>query len=61
MSRSRRRGQYDPLQTVDRVMWLVVTDRCSAAIRTSELAPRTDLKATLAAERERMIADGWGG
>ena len=32
---------------------------CSRPVRYTQLPAGTDLKATLAAERQRMIADGW--
>ncbi len=39
--------------------WLVVRDRCSRPLRFTQLAPGADLKAALAGERARLIAEGW--
>jgi hypothetical protein len=46
-----RRSTVDPFATADGVRWLVVRDRLSRSIRYSELPPRADLRAALAAER----------
>jgi len=57
---SRRRNQPDPLQKVDKTMWLVVKDaRLSTALSCRALAPNSDLKAELTAERLKFIDGGW--
>jgi hypothetical protein len=55
----RRRGVQDSLQSVNVHRWLVVRDRTSHALDYRELAPYSDLRAAMAAERARMTADGW--
>ena len=55
----RRRSSYDPLQPVDQPMWLVVRDNLQRALAATELRPRADLRAALAATRETLAAAGW--
>jgi hypothetical protein len=55
-----RRNQYDPLQTVNQVMWLVIKDAgLGTALSQRPLPPHTDLKAALAAERLKFVDGGW--
>jgi hypothetical protein len=56
---ARRRSSPDPLATVDRTRWLVIRDRCSRPLRNTVLPPNSDLKAALAAERQRLVDEGW--
>jgi hypothetical protein len=39
--------------------WLVVRDRTSHVLDYRELAPYSDLRAAMAAERASMMVDGW--
>ncbi len=55
----RRHNSPDPLAPANEPRWLVVRDRCSRPLRYSVLPPRVDLKAALAAERQRLVDDGW--
>ena len=55
----KRYNRPDPLATVREPRWLVVRDRVSVPIRYTELSPGADLRAALAQERERLIANGW--
>jgi hypothetical protein len=55
-----RRNQYDPLQTVNQVMWLVIKDAgLGTALSCRALPPKTDLKAALTAERLKHVDGGW--
>jgi hypothetical protein len=40
-------------------MWMVVYDRCSLPLETTQLAPFTNLHATLETARQLRMADGW--
>jgi len=53
------RRRHNPLQPTDEPRWAVVRNQLSQPVRYRMLAPRTDLRAALAAEREQMIAEGW--
>jgi hypothetical protein len=55
----RYRSVPDPLATVGEPRWLVIRDRASRPVRYLQLQSGTDLKATLAAERQRLIGEGW--
>jgi hypothetical protein len=54
-----RRAAPDPLAPIDAPTWLVVRDIYSQLLQCTELPPRADQRATLAAARESRIADGW--
>ncbi len=56
---ARYRSSPDPLATVNAMCWLVVRDVCSRPLRHSMLQPNTDLRAALAAERQRLVDEGW--
>jgi hypothetical protein len=55
----RYRSVPDPLATASEPRWLVIRDRFSRLVAYRELPARTDLKAAMAGERQRLIADGW--
>jgi hypothetical protein len=55
----RRRSSYDPLQPVDRVVWLIVRDSLQRVLAATELRPGADLKAALASTRQTLTAAGW--
>jgi hypothetical protein len=55
----RRRSRYDPLQPVDRSLWLVVRDSLQRVLAATELRPGTDLHAALASTRETLTTAGW--
>jgi hypothetical protein len=55
---SRRKGQPDPLRTVNELRWLVLRNQLSQAEWSQQLLPNTDLKAALAAGRDRLIQEG---
>jgi hypothetical protein len=55
----RYRSVPDPLATVSEPRWLVVRDRASRPVVNRALPGGADLKATLAAERQRLIGEGW--
>lgn len=54
-----RRSAPDPLAPIDAPTWLVVRDMCGQLLESTELAPRAEQRAILAAAREARIADGW--
>lgn len=54
-----RRSAPDPLAPIDDPTWLVVRDMCGQLLERTDLAPRTDQRAILAAAREARIAHGW--
>lgn len=54
-----RRSAPDPLAPIDAPTWLVVRDMCGQLRERTELVPRADQRAILAAAREARIADGW--
>ena len=54
-----RRSAPDPLAPIDAPTWLVVRDMCGQLLQRTELAPRADQRAILAAAREARIANGW--
>jgi hypothetical protein len=56
---SRKRSLPDPLAPVGAPTWLVVRDAVNAVIESSELAPKTDLRAALTAARGARVAAGW--
>jgi len=57
---SRRRGQYDPLQKVNQVRWLVIKDAALSTVHSfRRLEPNTDLRAELMAERLKFVDGGW--
>lgn len=56
---SRKRSAPDPLGLVNAPTWLVVRDRTGFVTESTELAPRTDLRAMLKAARNARIATGW--
>lgn len=50
----------DPLQKVNETRWLVIKDaRTSTALSWRAIAPNSDLRAELTAERLRFIDGGW--
>src|ERR1700761_3528387 len=59
MASRRHLGEIDSLQPVDEPRWLVLRDRCNRALEYRELWPRSDLRAAMNIERERMCASGW--
>ena len=59
LGHGRYRSVPDPLATVREPRWLVIRDRTSSPLRYLQLPGGTDLKATLAAERQRLIDEGW--
>jgi len=58
-SMARKRSSPDPLETSSQPRWLVIRDVTSRPVRYTELPPGADLKATLAAERRRLMGEGW--
>jgi hypothetical protein len=56
---ARRRSGPDPLATVPERRWLVIRNACSQPLRHSVLPPNANLKAALAAERQRLVDEGW--
>jgi len=55
----RRRTVPEPLKPTNAVTWLVVRDSLNHLVESIQLAPGTDLRATLVAARIQRIADGW--
>jgi hypothetical protein len=56
---SRRSPPEDPLRPRNAVTWLVVRNQHSQLVEGTELAPNTDLRKVLTAERDTRIAAGW--
>lgn len=54
-----RRGRHNPLEPANELRWVVVRDACNRPVRYRMLSPRADLRAALASERDRMLAEGW--
>ena len=55
---SRRRGQHDPLQTVNEPRWLVLRNQLSQIDWHVPLLPNSDLRAALEAGRQQLIDAG---
>jgi hypothetical protein len=55
----RSRSISDSLRKAAEPRWLVVRDRFSRPLRHVMLAPGTDLRAALEAERTRLMREGW--
>lgn len=55
----RYRSVPDPLATVREPRWLVVRDRASRPVSYRQLPGGSDLKSSLAAERQRLMDEGW--
>ena len=54
-----KRQRYDPLHTNTAPQWLARVDKFNKVIESRKLAPRTDLRAALAAGIEELRRDGW--
>jgi hypothetical protein len=55
----RYRSIPDPLATVSEPRWLVVRERASRPVSYRALPSGADLKATLEAERQCLMDEGW--
>jgi hypothetical protein len=54
-----RRGSYDPLAPRNAVAWFIVRNALSEPLECAEIAPNTDLRRILTAERAARISAGW--
>jgi hypothetical protein len=53
-----RRSEPDPLEPVDALTWLVMSE-FRENLEVTPLAPMTDFRSILAAKREALKAEGW--